>query len=381
MDIELDVDRFRALFTAIDEGYCVCEMIVDAEGIPRDYRFLETNSLFEEMTGLHHAVGRTARELVPDLEDVWVETYARAALDGERVRFQQGSEAMGRWFDVFTMPLGLPRQFAIVFKDDTARHMAQAALVESEARYRASAEQERRISRRLQRALLPSDVVAHPKLLIVPTYSAAAEMLEVGGDWYDTHQWSSHQIGVMVGDVVGHNLDAAVSMGHLRAGVAALAPRIGPNPSEWLAALDECARGPNGTDFVTACCITIDTETGVLAYSSAGHPPPLVITPTGTTTWLDGAQSLPLGFARRPIGGFPQRSLVLEPGAVVIMYSDGLVERRGESIDVGLQRLVEVTSDLLAVPDEHLSDHIVEMMGQASMSNDDVVVVSLCFRA
>lgn len=111
--------RLRDLFTTIDEGYSLCEMVVDAAGEPVDYRFLEVNPLFEAMTGLVGAVGRTALELVPNLERHWVETYARVGLGGETLRFENGSEAMGRWFDVFAAPV-LPRgRFALVFKDIT----------------------------------------------------------------------------------------------------------------------------------------------------------------------------------------------------------------------------------------------------------------------
>lgn len=113
--------RYRALFWSIDEGYCLCEMITDAAGRPVDYRFLEVNPLFESMTGLADAVGRTARELVPSLEDHWVETYARAGLHGEQIRFQQRSDAMGRSFDVFTGPAEVPGRFVIVFRDVTER--------------------------------------------------------------------------------------------------------------------------------------------------------------------------------------------------------------------------------------------------------------------
>lgn len=126
----------RAIFDAIDDGFCLCEMIVDDEGRARDYRFLETNALFEEMTGIVAAVGRTALELVPDLEPHWVETYARAGLERRTLRFEQGSEAMGRWFDVFATPVEPHGRFAIVFRDITAERNAERALIESEARFR-----------------------------------------------------------------------------------------------------------------------------------------------------------------------------------------------------------------------------------------------------
>ena len=122
--------RFRALFSSIDEGYCLCEMILDDDGQAVDYRFLEVNPLFEEMTGLADAGGRTAYELVPNLEPHWVETYARVALGGEPVRFESGSEAMGRWFDVFATPVEPHGRFALVFKDITERREAERALNE-----------------------------------------------------------------------------------------------------------------------------------------------------------------------------------------------------------------------------------------------------------
>jgi PAS domain S-box-containing protein len=120
--------RFRALFTSIDEGYCLCEVILDDPGKPIDYRFLEINPLFESMTGLINPVGKTAYELVPDLEPFWVETYGRVALGNEPYRFEQGSLAMGRVFDVFATPVEGRGRFALVFKDITAQRESEEKL-------------------------------------------------------------------------------------------------------------------------------------------------------------------------------------------------------------------------------------------------------------
>src|SRR6187551_1288786 len=125
--------NLSALFQEIDEGFCLAEIVLDADGYPCDYRFLEVNPQFEAMTGLQDAAGRTALELVPDLERHWVDTYARVGLGREVLRFEQGSDAMGRWFDVFATPVEPHGRFGLVFKDMTERHAAEVALRDSEA--------------------------------------------------------------------------------------------------------------------------------------------------------------------------------------------------------------------------------------------------------
>lgn len=132
--------RLRSIFTSIDKGYCLAEMILDGCGDPVDYRFLEVNPLFEQMTGLKDAAGRTALELVPELERKWVETYARAALKGETLRFEETSDVMGRHFDVFAMPTPPHGRFVIVFKDITEQKRTQDALSRSEAQFRSITE-------------------------------------------------------------------------------------------------------------------------------------------------------------------------------------------------------------------------------------------------
>ncbi|WP_134724485.1 ATP-binding protein [Paracoccus luteus] len=125
--------HFETLFTAIDQGYCLCEIIRDADGRAVDYRFLDTNPQFDTMTGLASAVGRTARELVPDLEEEWFQTYGAVAA-GTPARFQSHSAPMGRWFDVFATPVAPQGHFALVFRDITAQRRAEAERAEATAR-------------------------------------------------------------------------------------------------------------------------------------------------------------------------------------------------------------------------------------------------------
>jgi PAS domain S-box-containing protein len=130
--------RYRALLESIDEGFCVFKVLFDEEDRPVDYLWLETNTAFERHTGLVGAVGRTAREMVPGLEQHWVEIYGRIARTGRRERFVEGSQAMGRWFEVEAFRIGQPeeRAVALLFTDISARRRVEAALQESEARYR-----------------------------------------------------------------------------------------------------------------------------------------------------------------------------------------------------------------------------------------------------
>ncbi len=132
--VRVSEERYRNLFTSIDEGFCLCEMVLDAAGQPVDYRFLEVNPAFEKLTKLTSAVGRTARELVPDLEDRWIQIYARVGLQGETLRFERTSEAMGRTFNVFASPIEPigSGKFTLVFSDITDRKRAEEVVSESE---------------------------------------------------------------------------------------------------------------------------------------------------------------------------------------------------------------------------------------------------------
>ena len=132
--IEESEQKYRSLFESMNQGFCVLEMIIDENGKPLDYRFLEINPVFERQTGLKNAIGRTALELVPNLERHWIELYGNVAITGIPARFTEGSEAMGRWFDVYAFRIGddTSRKVALLFSDITDRKKAEEAIRKSE---------------------------------------------------------------------------------------------------------------------------------------------------------------------------------------------------------------------------------------------------------
>ena len=120
-------EQYRTLFESIEDGFCVIQVLLDEEGQPVDYRFVEANPVFGAQTGLVDAVGRTALEMVPDLEPFWTRTYGGVALTGRSARFENHAPSMGRWFDVNAFRVGAPgeHRVAILFKDITARKVAE----------------------------------------------------------------------------------------------------------------------------------------------------------------------------------------------------------------------------------------------------------------
>ncbi len=179
-----------------------------------------------------------------------------------------------------------PAYFVAVVEDVTDRRAAREHLARV-------AESEHQIALRLQQALLPDHLASTETLSVAGRYVPADTSLRVGGDWYDSILLPDGRLLLVVGDVVGHGLDAAAVMGRLRAGLAALTARES-RPSALLTAFDEFARGPQGADFATVCCAVVDPTDGTLLHASAGHPPVLIVGADGSTRWLDDATSPPL---------------------------------------------------------------------------------------
>ncbi|GAA1415338.1 SpoIIE family protein phosphatase [Streptomyces thermospinosisporus] len=183
----------------------------------------------------------------------------------------------------------------------------------------------------LQRALLPASLATSPHVEIAHRYVPGSHASLVGGDWYDAISVRGGRVALVVGDVMGHGVPAAAAMGRLRITARTLA-RSGPDPSALLAELDISAQEA-GIDLATCLYIDYDPGTGRARIASAGHPPLLVRSPDGRVDTVCDTPGVPLGVGGHP---FHTTEITLPDGAVLALYTDGLVETRDRGIDEGV---------------------------------------------
>ncbi|OBG65733.1 MULTISPECIES: SpoIIE family protein phosphatase [unclassified Mycobacterium] len=231
-------------------------------------------------------------------------------------------------------------------------------------------ESARETSLTLQRALLPT---MEPPPGFAVRYEPAVPPLEIGGDWYDVLPIGDHRIGIVVGDCVGRGLPAAAVMGQLRSSARALLIN-GAEPALLLDQLDSAASLIPNAYCTTVFLAILDTESGVLQYSNAGHMPALLVGPEpDTTAMLTDAASVPLAVRRAEPR--PQASRVLPPGSTLMLFTDGLVERKHESIDDGINRAAAVLVKTTALPLDSVADAVLRELAPPAGYDDDVAMV------
>ncbi|HET9170653.1 MAG TPA: SpoIIE family protein phosphatase [Actinospica sp.] len=246
-------------------------------------------------------------------------------------------------------------------------------LQEVNERLRQAHAQERLVALALQDAMLPAPRLADPDRAAV-RYRPAVGALNVCGDWFDLVELPDDRMVVAVGDVAGHGLIAAGVMGQLRSALSAAA-RVSTGPAQSLEALGLYSRSVGGAEFTTAVCAEIDWLTSCLTYSSAGHPPPALVRGDGTVVFLDQATDPPLG-ARPEHGARPEARLAFTGGDTLVLYTDGLIERRREDIDAGLDRLTASLAAHRALPPEKMADALLhDLLPDAGATDDTALVV------
>jgi phosphoserine phosphatase RsbU/P len=258
------------------------------------------------------------------------------------------------------------------------RTMLRAAQGAEQAAVRESS-RARALAAALQHSLLPRALPDVPRLSLAAHYRPAGRHTKAGGDWYDVIRLGEDRVGIAVGDVVGHGATAAAIMGQLRSALNAYLAEGHP-PSRALELLSAVARHTDGALASTAVCLTLDTRTGELRWSSAGHAPPMLVDPAGDARparQLPGAVGAVLG-ATRPVPGrvaHPQHAARLPVGASVLLHTDGLIERAGERLDAGWARLAEAAARAAARPPQDLLDEVLGSVLPGSGPTDDVAIV------
>lgn len=229
-------------------------------------------------------------------------------------------------------------------------------------------DQQRETALALQHAILGPSVSSG----FAVRYQPATRPLQVGGDWYDVVDLDDGRIALIVGDCVGHGLTAATVMGQLRSACRALLLEH-PGPAAALSALDRFAARLPGARCTTAFCAVLNPDTGELVYSSAGHPPPVLVLADGSRRLLDDASVTPLGLPYDHTR--PQGSAVIPPRATLLLYTDGLVERRRESLDKGIDRAAGVLQENPATALDDLADEIMSRLTPSQGYQDDVALM------
>jgi serine phosphatase RsbU (regulator of sigma subunit) len=240
-------------------------------------------------------------------------------------------------------------------------------------------EQSERVSRRLQESLLPHALPTDDWFHVAARYVPATAGMHVGGDWYDAQLMAPDELAFSVGDVAGHGVEAAARMGELRSAMQAFR-LLSRAPDDLIQQLHRLC-DPMG-DFATAICGRLDPSGG-FRWASAGHLPPILARSNREVVPLWGSQSPPLGTGLEASVRVNHSSLA--PGDMVLLYTDGLVERREEPLDVSVERLTtQVAAFLDPMPRPHPGELLDALLGSrraAGPMGDDIAVIAVVLLA
>jgi serine phosphatase RsbU (regulator of sigma subunit) len=228
----------------------------------------------------------------------------------------------------------------------------------------------------LQRSLL-TEPPAFPGLEVVVRYVPAAEAARVGGDWYDAFPSPDGDPVLVIGDVVGHDTAAAAAMGQLRGLLRGVAHSGGAGPAEVLRCLDEAMATVQVDTLATAAVARLENGGRRLRWANAGHPPPVLLLPDGRVTVLDHGDrlgDLALGVDATAVRR--EATVELAPGTTVLLHTDGLVERRGSSLDADSERLHRTLAGLAGTPLPDLCDELLARLVEGT-PQDDVALVAV----
>jgi PAS domain S-box-containing protein len=263
---------------------------------------------------------------------------------------------------------GAPRAIRTTIFDATDRRRYGQELLRSRDR-------EHDIAGRLQRSLLDGALPADLRLALGVSYLPSDEGTQVGGDWYDAFWTEAETIAVVVGDVVGRGIEAAAAMGQLRSAIRALAS-TGLGPGALLGALDGYARRHGVGQMATVAYAEVDLGAGALTVACAGHMPPVVAAPDHPPRFVLDGRSAPLDAYVEPTTR-PQAEVALAPGALLVLFTDGLIERVDRPLSDGLDAVVAALETRPGMPAQQVAGELTRAMAADRRASDDVCVLAL----
>ncbi len=379
-------DAVRRVFETIPA------LLVGMEG--PDHRFVAVNAAFLAMSPTPTPIGLPVREVYPELESQLVAgMFDQVYQTGEpqsgtewRVQTDYGSGVVeDRFFDFVVTPRrredGTIEGVQLLFDDVTgrvrSRLSAEARMDELSERYR----NVRDSATVMQQALLAPSVPVVPGADIAAEYLVAAEDTAAGGDWFDAIALGDRLV-LIVGDVVGHGVEAAAAMSQLR---TALRMQIsaGHTIVDALEAVDRFHEHVPGSNSATLCVGSLDFATGEFEYCTAGHPPPLLVSADAKARYAEPSGAGPLGSG----AGFAVRTEVLDVGDSVLLYSDGLIERPGRPLGASTAEFAELAANIAGGnrgfamdapgrPIERICSETLELLRRSTGYNDDVTLLA-----
>lgn len=342
------------------------------------------------------ALGVSVWDTSPEVIDQQIhEMFARVYQTGEPIDAREwrvqidvdGTGVREFYFDMLVTPRldtdGTVVGIQIVGQDATERVRSRQAIQQRARDLQDRYETVRDAGTAMQRALLSPDVPILPDADIAAAYLVATEDTAAGGDWFDViARDDSDDVCLVVGDVVGHGVRAAAVMAQLRTAVR-MQLHSGAGIAATLTAVDRFAATIPGADATTICVVRLDSSTGDIEYCTAGHPPPLVVTVEGSATYLQPTGARPLGVGDE----FAVGTSHLAEGEVVLLYSDGLVERPGRQLPAGTAEIADIAARVLhptvgfpldpaQAPVQRLCSQAVEMLIRATGYSDDITLLA-----
>ncbi len=332
-----------------------------------------------------------SRRLIPSLEptdtllalagDTWTDLDKR--IPGASDRAAQGEEAAApdvtavrALLEADSVKLGSLLVHHRPQDRPEAEHLMAVAQQVAQAVRRAGLyEHEHRVAERLQLSLLPR-LPAIAGFDMAGCYAAGTDQVKVGGDWYDVHLLDDDHIGLTIGDVAGHGLAEAAAMAQITAALRSIVMRCGHHPAAVLHELNDFIGRYHPDLMATACYLVFNRRTHTLRYSRAGHLPPLLISVDGTSSFLDQALAPPVGPVRE--AKYREVEVSVHRGDTLLLYTDGLIERRGENLDIGLGRLRDLAHTSVGLTATDLCDMFLNHQPGAE-SPDDRALLAISF--